>query len=322
MAQITPNMALVVWNNLSDPYNSAQLVDNFVKIDAHDHTGGTKGLQLDGALAIQANTITSAQLGTNSVSYDGLSKSTTDDNNRAVGTNTIKTGAVDTRSILDASVTSVKLAPGVAPVATVTSLPTTGLYEGYIVDYKYTATPTGYGSEQTFIWRLRYNGSTWDCIGGNPVQAMTSTTETTVTSTPDWDTSGFISIGVPLQGTYLVSYTGTARYASQGDDDAYRAGVGFGSAVWTGLSGSPSIVSKSGLYARNITYQYPSAQGSGSTLTWADSGTDNTTISGQIKATVGATNKNIGMAFQRTEGPTTLSVTSQIIQVMPVSDLI
>ena len=88
------------------------------------------------------------------------------------------------------------------------------------------------------------------------------------------------------------------------------------------MSGSPSIVSKSGLYARNITYQYPSAQGSGSTLTWADSGTDNTTISGQIKATVGATNKNIGMAFQRTEGPTTLSVTSQIIQVMPVSDLI
>ena len=87
-------MALVVWNNLSDPYNSSQLVDNFVKIDSHDHTGGTKGLQLDGALAIQANTITSAQLGTNSVTNNELSKSTDNDNNRAVGTDNIKNEAI------------------------------------------------------------------------------------------------------------------------------------------------------------------------------------------------------------------------------------
>ena len=44
MAQITPNLSLTVWNELSDPYDSSQLVDNFVKIDSHDHStnGGTK----------------------------------------------------------------------------------------------------------------------------------------------------------------------------------------------------------------------------------------------------------------------------------------
>jgi len=35
---LTPNMGLVKWNKLSDPYDHAQLSGNFDAIDAHDHT--------------------------------------------------------------------------------------------------------------------------------------------------------------------------------------------------------------------------------------------------------------------------------------------
>jgi len=44
MSQITTNLALTLWNSLTDPYDSSELVDNFVKIDLHDHAtaGGVK----------------------------------------------------------------------------------------------------------------------------------------------------------------------------------------------------------------------------------------------------------------------------------------
>jgi hypothetical protein len=45
MTQITTNLSLTVWNSLEDPYDSSQLVDNFIKIDQHDHTSG-KGTQV------------------------------------------------------------------------------------------------------------------------------------------------------------------------------------------------------------------------------------------------------------------------------------
>jgi hypothetical protein len=229
MAQITPNMALVVWNNLSDPYNSAQLVDNFVKIDAHDHTGGTKGIRLDGALAIQANTITSAQLGTNSVNYDGLSKSTTDDSNRAVGTNTIKTGAVTTDKIADGSITMSKLNGIITPIVyhrnTNGSLPSTtvngsSLYDGYTIDYAFDVTHTSDAwsaktdaNYRSFIWRLRYNssGSSWDFIGGRSVSPARTANVTSDGALVEgsfyggWDSTPFLSFALPLKGSYQVS---------------------------------------------------------------------------------------------------------------------
>jgi len=44
MSQITTNLALTLWNSLTDPYDSSELVDNFVRIDLHDHAtaGGVK----------------------------------------------------------------------------------------------------------------------------------------------------------------------------------------------------------------------------------------------------------------------------------------
>lgn len=42
----TPNFLLNVWDSLMDRFNHAELASNWDKIDAHDHTGGTKGLQI------------------------------------------------------------------------------------------------------------------------------------------------------------------------------------------------------------------------------------------------------------------------------------
>jgi hypothetical protein len=61
MSQITPYLGLTVWNDLADPYDSSQLVDNFIKIDNHDHTGGGKGIQIDTA-AIKDSAITTAKI--------------------------------------------------------------------------------------------------------------------------------------------------------------------------------------------------------------------------------------------------------------------
>ncbi len=57
MALTTPKMSLSVWNQLTDPYDHAQLADNFSKIDFHDHTPGrgvlipTEGIA-DGAVTV------------------------------------------------------------------------------------------------------------------------------------------------------------------------------------------------------------------------------------------------------------------------------
>ncbi len=40
MALTTPKMSLSVWNQLTDPYDHAQLADNWSKVDFHDHTPG------------------------------------------------------------------------------------------------------------------------------------------------------------------------------------------------------------------------------------------------------------------------------------------
>jgi hypothetical protein len=84
MASSSTNMSLTLWNSLSDYYDSSQLVDNFNKIDLHDHTSG-KGVKIptagivDGAITggtagsgvkIAANTITAANIAQNGVAID------------------------------------------------------------------------------------------------------------------------------------------------------------------------------------------------------------------------------------------------------------
>ncbi len=81
---VTPNMGLVKWADLKDPYDHTQLAGNFDAIDKHDHTTG-KGLQIPTA-GIKDLAITTPKLADASVT-------------------TIK--------LADGSITSVKIATGV-----------------------------------------------------------------------------------------------------------------------------------------------------------------------------------------------------------------
>jgi hypothetical protein len=104
MAQITPNLSLTVWNNLSDPYNSDQLAINFINIDRHDHSPGN-GAQIDGATAIKSGSIGNAALA-------GLAVSTANIQPQAVTTDKIATGnssGIQTANIADGAVTVAKL---------------------------------------------------------------------------------------------------------------------------------------------------------------------------------------------------------------------
>lgn len=57
---VTPNMGLIKWSALADPYDHTQLAGNFQKIDEHDHTSG-KGIQIPTA-GIADNAITTAKV--------------------------------------------------------------------------------------------------------------------------------------------------------------------------------------------------------------------------------------------------------------------
>jgi hypothetical protein len=56
-------MGLSIWNLLTDPYDHAQLADNFSKIDLHDHTPG-RGIQIP-TEGITDGAVTAAKLAAN-----------------------------------------------------------------------------------------------------------------------------------------------------------------------------------------------------------------------------------------------------------------
>lgn len=81
---VTPNMGLVKWNLLSDPYDHSQLAGNFDAIDAHDHTED-KGRQIP---------------------TEGIE-------DLAIVTMKIADASVTTAKLADKAVTSTKIADGV-----------------------------------------------------------------------------------------------------------------------------------------------------------------------------------------------------------------
>lgn len=85
----TPNMGLIAWNQPSDPYNSQELAENFVRLDLHDHTEG-RGQRI-GTAAITDQAITASKLHPTAVAG-------------AIGT-----GTVDTLQLADNSVTRAKV---------------------------------------------------------------------------------------------------------------------------------------------------------------------------------------------------------------------
>ena len=62
MAFVSNNMGLTVWNNPTDPFDYTELVDNWNKVDAHDHSGGPTG-----GHALAANSVGATQIQDNAV---------------------------------------------------------------------------------------------------------------------------------------------------------------------------------------------------------------------------------------------------------------
>lgn len=97
----TPNLGLKVWNLSSDPYNSAQLADNWARVDEHDHTNG-KGMQIPTA-GIADGAITAPKL---------ASSITTTPTDNSVSTVKLVDGAVTTGKIADGTIATADMADG------------------------------------------------------------------------------------------------------------------------------------------------------------------------------------------------------------------
>lgn len=85
MATTTANMSLVAWDQNNDLYDHDQLSDNFVKIDAHDHTS-TKGVQIPTG-GIEDDAITAAKVATGAITATKIAAG-------AVGATQLDTGYV------------------------------------------------------------------------------------------------------------------------------------------------------------------------------------------------------------------------------------
>jgi len=270
MAQTTPNMQLTVWNLLSDPYDSSQLAQNFVAIDQHDHSGSGKGAPIDGTSALINGSVTSAKLASPAVNTGNLvDQSVTTDK---IADSTGSTDGITTAKLADTAVTNAKIADGTIrraklysddvniPIyvhaSTNGSLPTTtksgdALYDGYTVDY----TDNASAPSRKYLWRLRYNGSSWDYVGGFGYKAVNFTTLNASGAGPvngrmyaGWGATQFQSFLLPLKGKYFVVAGGS------GDMQANYLAT-FKTALYLGSAGTSTGVSPlSGTTASTLSF--------------------------------------------------------------------
>lgn len=109
MAITSSNMGLRIWNLTTDPYDHAQLADNWAKVDEHDHSAG-KGKQIPtGGIADGA--ITAAKIAS------GVIPSTFTLDDGSVTTPKLADLAVTTPKLADNSVTSAKIVDGTIATA-------------------------------------------------------------------------------------------------------------------------------------------------------------------------------------------------------------
>lgn len=120
MSITTSNMGLIAWDLGTDAYDHAQLANNFVAIDAHDHTSG-KGKQIpagglaDGAITsakIQDGAVVPAKIPDASITQAKLA-------NNSVGSAQIIDGSITSADILDGTIVFGDLNASVVPIGQV-----------------------------------------------------------------------------------------------------------------------------------------------------------------------------------------------------------
>jgi len=238
MAQTTPNLQLTVWNNLTDPYNSEQLANNFIKLDQHDHSPG-KGAPIDGS-SIKDASITNAKLAANSVTTGTIAANAVTTSDLAdITTGSETTTGVTTNKIANGAITKSKL---------VTAQNVTGTTRPYFVNGTSTSNSTltealnaagltspatgdeiYYQAGDDVIWHLRYNASTtykWQYVGGPSLfSASTDGTELDNTGT-GYKVSTLSKISLPYAITGgIFDITISAYVTVTNDTDMIGTGI-------------------------------------------------------------------------------------------------
>lgn len=210
MSQVTPNLGLTVWNSLTDPYDSSQLVDNFNKIDVHDHTGtNNKGVQIptggivDGAITnVKVNSsaaIAYSKLNIAGSVVDADINSSAAIANSKLATSGVTAGSYDKITVNDRGIATAGANIGYG--STLPSSPSAGDEYYYVAD-----------STNGVVWHLRYKDGTnkWEFIGGAPLAAVqdtgTSSTLSSATYVYDLTTIDGPSLTVPLAGIYRMEF--------------------------------------------------------------------------------------------------------------------
>lgn len=167
MAFVSPRMSLKVWNSAQDAYDHAQLADNFLKLDQHDHAQG-RGTIITGA-GIADGSIEARHL------YPG-----------AISPALVST-ELDTKYI----------------PALVTSLPGSPT-DGQEIFYNADATNgiiwhLRYRSASASTYK-------WEFVGGSPMRQELDNQLTPSVSIPFADIAGGPSLTIPLSGEFLISF--------------------------------------------------------------------------------------------------------------------
>lgn len=92
MAITIPNLGLVVWNAPTDPYVSAQLAENWYRVDEHDHSPG-RGRALTG-LSFEEGGVSTAYLVDGAVTTPKLADGAATSGKLATGSVTVNKAAV------------------------------------------------------------------------------------------------------------------------------------------------------------------------------------------------------------------------------------
>lgn len=103
MSNVTGAMGLIIWDELTDDFDSGQLEDNWIAVDGHDHSN-EKGVQI-GTAGIKDAAITQPLLAAGAVGQVNLQ-------NFSVGTNQLQEASVTGDKIAPGSITGADIANG------------------------------------------------------------------------------------------------------------------------------------------------------------------------------------------------------------------
>lgn len=203
MAFTSPNMALTVWNLLSDLFDHRALAANFSAVDAHDHTAG-KGVQLaSGAFA--DGSVTTNKLATGAVTAAKITGNTitaAQIANATITATQIANATITATQIANNTITATQLASGLLTTA-LSSTPPGSPTDGQLWNYPADAAGT--------VWQFRYNAgsgssSKWECVGGAPLAVGPGLGASPGSAT--YASTGTL-ITVPRTGEYVISWSMT-----------------------------------------------------------------------------------------------------------------